>query len=108
MPGTVRLLVQLQHPGTKARERKFAQAGGSKPAGIISAYGSRKDGMVSVSGQRCKPGDGFPDVRLVMSIILRRIFNRKKRKKKQWKLVINRKAEDDTGRVPGGRKRLPV
>ena len=28
----------------------------------------RKDGQVSVSGQRCKQGDGFPIERLVMSI----------------------------------------
>ena len=33
----------------------------------------RKDGQVSVSGQRCKQGDGFPIDRLVMSINLRRI-----------------------------------
>jgi len=60
-------------PGTNGQQPKYAEAGGSKPAGILSAYGSRKDGMVSVSGQRCKPGDGFPDERLVMSINYSRI-----------------------------------
>ena len=56
--------------------------------------GSRKDGTVPGGGQRRERRDGFRLVRLVMSIIFLHI--------------IIRKNDSGGGRVPGGRKRLPV
>ena len=58
------------------------------------AYGSRKDGTGPAEGQPPERRDGFRFLGLVMSIIFSHIVSEKK--------------DSGSGRVPGGRKRLPA
>lgn len=63
-------------PGTNGQKPKYAEAGGSNPADCFHY-------MTPGTGQPDEQRDGFRNDRLVMSINVRRILNRKHRKKEK-------------------------